>query len=89
VTRAIYGVAPLRYKLIWVAIDEARNPALADLAMSYRTREIPDHIPRRRKDSLSKLSDISHELQLLLWAKSLLAVVSVSCFHLESGLVRY
>jgi hypothetical protein len=61
-TRAIHGVAPLRYELIWVAIDEASNPALANLLMSYRGREILDHLSRRWKTSLGELFDISYEL---------------------------
>ena len=47
VARTIHGGGPLRDEIDLVSVDEASNPALAELSFGYKRREIPDHLPRR------------------------------------------
>jgi hypothetical protein len=47
VARTIHGGSPLRDEMDLVLVDEASNPALAELSFSYKRRETFDHLPRR------------------------------------------
>jgi hypothetical protein len=49
-----------------MSVDEASNPALADLLLGYKLCEVLDHSPCRRTESLCESFNVLYKL-LILW----------------------